>query len=314
MSRLDVPAFRHGPFFVSEGRSVGEVWGTAFATDCADLAPVGVTDCGSFEVNDDGLLVATGRGNDFTQGFAKGLWDTAVAVTDAMGDTLTYRWGLPIAVRDRSPACVARDPGKREDCPLTGFLPLGNTTPEFNASFATNLRYKSLTFSGLLEASVGHSIYNRTARPDPVWLRGPDLDQGGKPPGHQKPVAYVSALRTGERNSWLLEDGDWLKVREMSVSYTLPEDLIQSLFGGAFRRVTLTAAGSRQQPVHVHGLPRLRPGGRDLRRGPRQSAGERRGFLRLSELSDVHLLGGNRVLNLLQGAAPCLLSQGSVSV
>ncbi|WP_425155103.1 hypothetical protein [Candidatus Palauibacter sp.] len=82
------------------------------------------------------------------------------------------------------------------------------------------------------------------ARPDPTWLRGPDLDQSGKPPGHQKPVAYVSALRTGERNSWLLEDGDWLKVREMSVSYTLPEDLIQSLFGGAFRRVTLTAAGS----------------------------------------------------------------------
>ncbi|WP_420462358.1 SusC/RagA family TonB-linked outer membrane protein [Candidatus Palauibacter sp.] len=244
VSRLDVPAFRHGPFFVSEGRSVGEVWGTAFATDCADLAPVGVTDCGSFQVNDDGLLVATGPGNDFTEGFARRLWGTEVAVTDAMGDTLTYRWGLPIAVRDRSPACIARDPGKREDCPLTGFLPLGNTTPDFNASFATNLRYKSLTFSGLLEASVGHSIYNRMARPDPTWLRGPDLDQSGKSPGHQKPLAYVSTLGTGERNSWLLEDGDWLKVREMSVSYTLPEDLIQSLFGGAFRRVTLTAAGS----------------------------------------------------------------------
>ena len=44
-------------------------------------------------------------------------------------------------------------------------------------------------------------------------------------------------------NSWFREDGDWLKLREVALGYTVPQDIIESMFGGAFDRVTLNVIG-----------------------------------------------------------------------
>jgi TonB-linked SusC/RagA family outer membrane protein len=167
ITRLDVPAYRQGTFFVSEGRPLGEMWGHVLATTCADLEPVGLaaSDCNAnFQVNDDGILVWTG-GADYTEGFSKRLWGTDGTVPTTDGGENTYLWGIPIKVLDYSPACVAKNPGNyMEKCQLTDVLPFGNTTPDFNASFATNFRYHGLSVNALLETSQGQSIYNGTAQ------------------------------------------------------------------------------------------------------------------------------------------------------
>ncbi|WP_419934751.1 carboxypeptidase-like regulatory domain-containing protein [Candidatus Palauibacter sp.] len=78
ITRLDVPPYQQGTFFVAEGRPLGEMWGHVLAKTCSDLSPIGVSasDCSAnFQVNDDGLLVWTG-GADFTEGFSSGLWGT----------------------------------------------------------------------------------------------------------------------------------------------------------------------------------------------------------------------------------------------
>ena len=248
ITRLDVPDFTQGGnFFVSEGRPLGELWGSVWATSCADLSPIGVSasDCAAnFQVNDDGLLVATGEGNDFTEGFTKGLWGTDVTVQSDAGD-FTNGFGMPIKVQDYSPACVRKNPTSFEDdCVLQQFLPFGNTTPDWNASLATNLRYKSVSVNVLGEASVGQSIYNGTAQWALRELRGEDVDQAGKEPEFQKPVGYASALYdVNSDNSWFREDGDWFKMREISVGYTLPTSTVENLFGGAFDRITLNVIG-----------------------------------------------------------------------
>ncbi|MYC88586.1 MAG: SusC/RagA family TonB-linked outer membrane protein [Gemmatimonadales bacterium] len=250
ITRLDVPDFTQGGnFFVSEGRPLGELWGEVWATTCADLAPVGVSasDCSAnFQENDDGLLVYTGSGNQFTEGFSKKLWGTTGKITTATpGDTLSYNWGIPIKVQDYSPACIATNPDDYMDaCTLTEFLPFGNTTPDWNASFASNFRYKNLSLNALLEASVGHSIYNGTAQWALRDARGEDVDQTGKPLEHNKPVAYAAQIYSiNADNSWFREDGDWMKVRELSVGYTLPQTTVQNLFGDVFDRVTLNLIG-----------------------------------------------------------------------
>ena len=246
VTRLDVPDFTQGTFFVSEGRPLGELWGEVLATTCAQLAPVGIsasTCASNFQVNDDGLLVPTGGAN-FTDGFSQKLWGTTVTVAGEDGDR-TYPWGHPIYVQDHSPACVAKNPTDYMDkCPLTEFLPYGNTTPDFNASFATNFRYKGLTLNALLESSVGHMVYNNTAQWALRELRGEDVDQTGKPLEHNKPTGYASVIyNVGSDNSWFGEPGDWLKVRELSLGYTLPQGMLENLFGGVFERVTINAIG-----------------------------------------------------------------------
>ncbi|WP_419942617.1 SusC/RagA family TonB-linked outer membrane protein [Candidatus Palauibacter sp.] len=247
ITRLDVPAYQYSAFYVAEGRPLGEMWGEIWAASCADLAPVGISasDCASnFQVNDDGLLVPTGGAN-FTDGFSSGLWGTQVMVATEDGEN-SYHWGFPIKIQDYSPVCVEKNPGDyMEKCPLVeDRLPIGNTTPDFNTSFATNFRYKGLSLNALLEASVGHHIYNGTRQWSLRELRGEDTDQTGKPLEHNKPVGVSSAIYSvNADNSWFIEDGSWMKVRELSLGFTLPASIVESLFGGVFDRVTVNAIG-----------------------------------------------------------------------
>ncbi|WP_419163244.1 SusC/RagA family TonB-linked outer membrane protein [Candidatus Palauibacter sp.] len=247
ITRLDVPAYRQGTFFVSEGRPLGEMWGHVLATTCSELAPIGVSasDCASnFRVNDDGLLVWTG-GAEPTAGFSQRLWGTDGTVPTEDGGEQAYNWGVPIKVLDYSPACVSKNPSNFMDkCQLTDVLPFGNTTPDFNLSFGSNFRYKSLSLNALVESSMGHSIYNNTAQ----WAlrddRGEDVDQTGKPLEFNKSIGYVAGLYTSNNdNAWFREDGDWIKIRELSVGYTLPQAAVESLFGQMFDRITLNVIG-----------------------------------------------------------------------
>ena len=248
ITRLDVPDFTQaGNFFVYDGAPLGEMWGDRWATSCADLATVGIgaSECASnFQVNDDGLLVATGAGNAFTDGIAQGLWGTDVTVNTETG-TASYDWGMPIKAQDYSPACVNKNPTDFETaCQLQEFLPFGNTTPDWNASFATNVRYKGLTANVLLDGSIGHSIYNGTRQWALRELRGEDVDQAGKSEGFKKPIGYVSELYdVNSNNSFFRENGDWVKLREVALGYTLPQSVMQDVFKGKLDRITLNLIG-----------------------------------------------------------------------
>ena len=246
ITRLDVPPYQQGTFFVAEGRPLGEMWGHVLATTCSDLDPIGVSasDCNAnFQVNDDGLLVWTG-GADYTEGFSSRLWGTSGDVATSTGDQ-AFGWGLPIKVQDYSPACVAKNPSNfTEKCQLTDVLPFGNTTPDFNISFGSNFRYGNLNLNALVESSMGHSIYNNTAQ----WAlrddRGEDVDQTGKPLEFNKSIGYVAGVYLSNNdNDWFREDGDWIKIRELSLGYTLPQSLMESLFAGVFDRITLNLIG-----------------------------------------------------------------------
>ncbi len=246
ITRLDVPPYQQGTFFVAEGRPLGEMWGHVLARTCSDLSPIGVSasDCNAnFRVNDDGLLVWTG-GADFTEGFSSRLWGTTGDVTTDTGDQ-SFGWGLPVKVLDYSPACVAKNPSNFTDkCQLTDILPFGNTTPDFNVSFGSNFRYKSLNVNALVESSMGHSIYNNTAQWSLRDDRGEDVDQTGKPLEFNKSIGYVAGVYLSNNdNDWFREDGDWIKIRELSVGYTLPESMMGSLFGDVFDRITLNLIG-----------------------------------------------------------------------
>ncbi len=207
ITRLDVPAYRTGSgssFYIREGESLGTFYGTRWATGCGDL-PAGV-DCGLFDVNDDGYLVYVGAGNTFQDGISKGLWGTSEN---------DYNWGLPIAAVDADGS---------------SFLRMGNTTPDYSVSFSNSIRWKGFNVYGLFDWSQGTDVYNSTAQWAFREWRHEDVDQAGKPDGLKKPVGYYSVLyNTNARSSHFVEDGSFLKLRELSVRYDFGRETLGSI-------------------------------------------------------------------------------------
>jgi len=74
--------------------------------------------------------------------------------------------------------------------------------------------------------------------------RGGDADQGYKEREYRKPVAYQDAMyNTGQGGGWFQEDASWLKIRELSIGYTLPDSFVETMFGNVVKRLTLSAIG-----------------------------------------------------------------------
>lgn len=216
ITRVDLPPYRTGSrsaFFIREGEALGTFYGTKWATNCADLG--GSANCGDFQLNDDGYLVYVGAGNSYTDGVAKSLWGTS---TDG------YDWGMPVAA-------TAEDGSE--------FARMGSTTPDFTLSWSGNLRYKNLGLYALFDWEQGSEIYNGTAQWAYREWRHEQVDQQGKAEGAKKPVSYYSALyNVNSTSSHFVEDGSFVKLRELSVRYGMNADQL----GGFGARLGLESA------------------------------------------------------------------------
>jgi hypothetical protein len=210
ITHLGVPPYRISDYraglYIREGEVLGSFYGWRYPTDCAQDLPAG-TDCGQFQVNDDGYLVWVGAGNSWTEGKSKSLWGTAGTVNG-----VRYSWGLPISAINST---------------LT--LPdvkLGDSEPDLNASFLQNFEVKNFGVTLLFDAEVGAQVYTQTMQ----WRcrdgHCPALDQAGKPDSLQKPITYYGVqgfYQNNKNNSYVTEDADYLKLRELSFRYTLQQ-------------------------------------------------------------------------------------------
>jgi TonB-linked SusC/RagA family outer membrane protein len=220
ISSLGIPPYRSGYFHVREGEVLGTFYGTLWASRCRHL-PAG-TDCSQFKVNDDGLLVWVGPDNRYKDGLTKDLWFTATDLMAENGEVTTYQWGLPF------PATGVDYRGNQ-----TSLLELGNTTPDFNLGWSNTLRWKSLTFFALFDGEFGADVYNRTRAFSYRDEVSGDQDQSGKPDGLKKPISYYQVLyNLGENSSWFVEDGTFVKLREVALRLSVNPDRVRSWFDG----------------------------------------------------------------------------------
>jgi TonB-linked SusC/RagA family outer membrane protein len=242
ITRFDIAEFRDWHVF-AEGEPLGSLWGTVWSTTCEDVAfSAGLFsssgfDCDQFQVNDDGYLVFVGEGNSFTDGISEGLWGTQGEVAGR-----NFRWGMPISTERQSRVCLRRKPEDRGvgvECPLTDVVPITNTMPDWNGSLGANVRYRGLAVSFLWDAVVGLDLLNGRRNSSRR-----EKDQGGKPDGLKKPLRYYDILAGFDPiNTHFIEDASWLKLRELSIGYTLPESWVRRVLGSSVDRVTLTAIG-----------------------------------------------------------------------
>ena len=221
ISELGRPAFRSGFFYYRDDEFFGAFYGAKWISSCDEL-PSGSA-CNQFQMNDDGLLVWTG-GTDYTAGIANSLWGTDSQ--DQTGDDV-FQWGMPIRAWGE---CEGRRQG---DAGCKDFLYLGNTTPDFNISFRSSFRWKDLSVYALFDGDRGAKIYNQTRQWAYRENRSGDQDQYGKEDGLKKPVAYYQRLyNTNALNGWFVEKGDFIKLRELSLRYSLNPEWLDAIFRG----------------------------------------------------------------------------------
>jgi TonB-linked SusC/RagA family outer membrane protein len=123
---------------------------------------------------------------------------------------------------------------------------IADVNPDFTFGFANTIRVGGFTLYGLLDGVRGGDIYNFTKQ----WMfqdqRHADLDQSGRAAEDKHALEYynVGFYNALEPNSYFVEDGSYVKLRELSVSYNFSPRLLNSLrFLGAGRTVKVALIG-----------------------------------------------------------------------
>ena len=119
---------------------------------------------------------------------------------------------------------------------------LGNAQPDFTAGLTNTISYKGFEFSFMLQGVFGNEIWNQQTRYDKFWNDSRNLYASSinywkseQDPGDGKsfkPYATFPATAqgkgafiTGYSNYWM-EDGSFVRIKNLRLSYTLPQKII----------------------------------------------------------------------------------------
>lgn len=210
-----------------EANRFGNIWGRKFYKSCSDLPGAALqARCGDgreFQVNDQGYVVWVGQGNTWRDGITKNLWQTILPGSlSPWGDRVPLYFGMPIVDRP-----LRGEPG--EGIGISQVL--GNVFPDFRFSFSNNMQYKRLTLYALLDATIGHDIYNQGEQWGLFDFNSAKFDNASRTVETAKPLGY--GWRTGPSeaagiggfydvlgpNNYSVESGSFAKVRELSLTY-----------------------------------------------------------------------------------------------
>ncbi len=116
--------------------------------------------------------------------------------------------------------------------PIAGKV--GDASPDFQVSFSNDIDYKRFTLGFLLDWKHGGDIINLTQfLYDAVANTEDYLERGSD---------RINTFGAGFTQPYV-QDGSYLKLREVNLSYNLPENFTSSIFGGGVRYARLSLTG-----------------------------------------------------------------------
>ena len=115
---------------------------------------------------------------------------------------------------------------------------IGDAAPDFQVGFANEVNWGAWRLYGLVDWKKGGDIINLTQFLYDAAGNAEDYDIDENSPGK------LRQARWGDGNTGVyVQDGSFVKVREISLSYELPTELTGRLFGGVARSARLELAG-----------------------------------------------------------------------
>ena len=111
---------------------------------------------------------------------------------------------------------------------------VGDATPDFQMSFSSDLDYKRFTLGFLLDWKQGGDIINLTEFLYDAGQNSVDYETGG--------VARQDLFNEGNTSVYV-QDGTYLKLREVTLAYNLPAKFTRGLLGSGVRYARLALSG-----------------------------------------------------------------------
>jgi len=195
INKLNAPTQQVGPdglFLLKEGTEWGSMWGRTFVDNLSDMAlqlPAGEK-ITDYSINSDGLVVKT----------------STIGTPEEAGIIKVDENGTPAVDQ------------------------IGNQQADFRIGLTSNLTYRNFNFYMLWDWKQGGDIYNRNNQWNTISERSAIVDQAGKPEGEKKTRKYYGSLYDVNQNQgFWVEDGTYLKLREVSLTYNFPKTLTEKL-------------------------------------------------------------------------------------
>lgn len=113
-------------------------------------------------------------------------------------------------------------------------IPLGNETPDFQMSFSNILTVGAFDFSFLLDWKNGGDVIN---------LGKLITDLGGTTDDYDTGAAAARLAVLGTQTKPYIEDGSYIKLREVSLNYSVPKTTVNSLFAGQLSYLKIGVSG-----------------------------------------------------------------------
>lgn len=199
-------------FRVEEGVPFGAMYGNKILTSIDDLTVVdgevvnrGGDSPDDFEINSHGYVIPAGTE------------------------------GTP----DEQPVFMVEENGQKATTQI------GNTRPDFEVGFTSNFNWKGLGLYALVDWNQGGEVYNYNKQLMYFNYRHEDQQEFAE---EGKDITYSDGSGTiynqGAASSHFVEDGSYVKLREVSLSYTLDQSLIENTLGtGALNSLRFSIIG-----------------------------------------------------------------------
>jgi len=126
----------------------------------------------------------------------------------------------------------------------TSVVQIGDVNPDLNLAINSTFQWRGFTLNALVTMVQGGDIYNYTRQWPFNEQRDPLYDQRGKPEAEKKPVSYYQTFYNNfDANEFFVEDGSYIRLRELSVNYQVPKAWVQPLNFLGFESARLGIVG-----------------------------------------------------------------------
>lgn len=122
---------------------------------------------------------------------------------------------------------------------------IGNGNPDFVAGITNTINFKNFQFYLLLDWKQGGDIYNGKEQRLTFNYVSQKQDMTNVPAANKKAAAYwgTGMYDANNANAYWVEDGTYLKVRELSIGYTVPSKYLSTVFNGFIKGINAKIVG-----------------------------------------------------------------------
>ena len=121
---------------------------------------------------------------------------------------------------------------------------IGDVNPDFTMGLANSIQWKGWSLNGVLTWQKGGQIYNYTRQWPFNELRDASFDQRDVAVAARKPQGFFQAFYNNfDPNSNFVEDGGFVRLRELAVNYQVPKSIMRAVHMSAFETARLGVVG-----------------------------------------------------------------------